>query len=306
MKANRVVIGTRGSQLAMWQAHWAQAELKRHFKELAVDIEVIKTQGDRLSEVPLSQMGGKEVWTKEIEAALLEGHIDLAVHSLKDLPTQLPSGLRLGAISAREDVRDVLIGQTFDCLKEGAHIGTSSLRRQAQILHLRPDLHIEAIRGNVDTRLRKLNTEGFDAIVLASAGLRRLGLTVHISEYLDPEHFLPAPGQAALGIEIRDHNEPVMGLITVLNDENANRAVTAERAMLAALGGGCRVPIGGLAVCQKGKLILTGMVAMPDGSRLLRESLMGNQADPAELGMRVAEKLHQQGAEDILKTLTDN
>lgn len=302
----KVVIGTRGSQLALWQAHWAQAELKRHHAGLDVDIEIIKTQGDRLAEVPLSEMGGKEVWTKEIETALLEKRIDLAVHSLKDLPTQLPKGLVLGAVSAREDVRDAFVGRNglvFDTLPQGARIGTSSLRRQAQLLFKRPDLKIEPIRGNVDTRLRKLETEGLDAIILAAAGLKRLGLDGHVTEYLDPAYSLPAPGQAALGIEIRDGDAKTAHLIAVLNDESARRAVTAERSMLAALGGGCRVPIGGLAIEVSGGLHLTGVVAMPDGRCLLRESLTGDWADAEDLGLRVAEKLREKGAGEILDKL---
>lgn len=295
---NRVSIGTRGSPLALWQANWARAALLDRYRHLTVDIEVIQTRGDRLAEVPLAQIGGKEVWTKEIETALLNGRIDLAVHSLKDLPTRLPDGLVLGAVSVREDVRDALVGRLFEALPEGARIGTSSLRRQAQLLHLRPDLQIEAIRGNVETRLKKFETEGYDAVVLAAAGLNRLGLEGCVAEFLDADRCLPAPGQGALGIEIRAGDGRMAEYVLALNHVPTLQAVTAERAMLAALGGGCRVPIGGLAQDKNGALVLAGMVAMPDGSRLLRECATGDDAE--DLGRRVAQALLSRGAGDML------
>ena len=246
----KVVIGSRGSALALWQANWAKRKLASAYPDLNIEIEVIKTEGDRLSETPLSHIGGKEVWTKEIEHALLSGSIDLAVHSLKDLPTRLPQGLVLGAISAREDVRDVLVSKNnrmFWDLPEGATVATSSLRRQAQLKHARPDLNFVAIRGNVDTRVKKLETENLDGIILAAAGLKRLGLGDRIADFIDPNICLPAPGQAALGIEIREGDERITDLVGVLNCVETQQAVTAERAMLAALGGGCEVPIGGYA-----------------------------------------------------------
>ena len=295
---NRVAIGTRGSPLALWQANWAKGALLDRHPDLGVELVVIKTQGDRLSEAPLSQIGGKEVWTKEIEMALLDGRIDLAVHSLKDLPTRLPDGLALGAVSAREDVRDALIGEAFDALPECVRIGTSSLRRQAQLLHLRRDLRIEPMRGNVETRLKKLETEGLDAVVLAAAGVKRLGLEGCVSDYLDTERCLPAPGQGALGIEIRAGDGRVADYVMALNHVPTQQAVTAERAMLAAMGGGCRVPIGGLAQHKNGAFVLAGMVAMPDGSRLLRECATGDDAE--DLGRRVAQALLSRGAGDML------
>ena len=296
-------IGSRGSQLALWQANWAKDQLESQFPDLLVDIAVIRTQGDRLSEIPLSQMGGKEVWTKEIEQALLENQIDLAVHSLKDLPTLLPEGLILGAVSEREDVRDALVsrlGNVLSDLAESARIATSSLRRQAQLLHARPDLRIESIRGNVDTRLRKLETEKFDAIVLAAAGLIRLGLRDRITELLDPNMCVPAPGQAALGIETRAHDARTAAYVAVLNDASAFRDVGAEREMLRTLEGGCRVPIGAWARKESDKFSLTGVVASPNGHRVIKASLVGDKEDPGRLGREMAEKLRALGADDIL------
>ena len=304
-----VVIGSRGSALALWQANWAKAQLEGAHSGLQVEIKIIKTQGDRMAETPLAQIGGKEVWTKEIELALLEGKIDLAVHSLKDLPTVLPEGLILGAVSPREDPRDALISQgdiLFQDLADGATIATSSLRRQAQLQHARPDLNFVEIRGNVDTRLRKLDTENLDGIILAAAGLIRLGWGDRISEAIDPEICVPAPGQAALGIEVRDHDARMSALIEALNDVETHHAVCAERGMLEALGGGCRVPIGGWAV-QDPKLetglVLTGIVATPNGQTVIREVLSDESTNAVQLGKRVAAGLLEKGAGDILATL---
>ncbi len=302
----KVIIGSRGSALALWQANWARKKLARAYPDLSVEIEVIKTEGDRLSEIPLSQIGGKEVWTKEIELALLSGSIDLAVHSLKDMPTKLPKGLVLGAVSAREDARDVLVSKNnrmFWDLPKGATVATGSLRRQAQLKHARPDLNFVAIRGNVDTRLKKLETEKLDGIVLAAAGLKRLGLGDRIADFIDPEICLPAPGQAALGIEIREGDDKITDLVGVLNCVETLQAVTAERAMLSALGGSCRVPIGGYAVFDAGSvevLLLSGVVATPDGRRVISEKGEGRVSSPEQLGMRVARGLIEQGARDIL------
>ncbi len=302
----KVVIGSRGSALALWQANWAKRKLASAYPDLSIEIEVIKTEGDRLSETPLSHIGGKEVWTKEIEHALLSGSIDLAVHSLKDLPTRLPEGLVLGAISAREDVRDVLVSKNnrvFWDLPEGATVATSSLRRQAQLKHARPDLNFVAIRGNVDTRVKKLETENLDGIILAAAGLKRLGLGDHIADFIDPDICLPAPGQAALGIEIREGDQRITDLVGVLNCVETQQAVTAERAMLAALGGDCSVPIGGYAAVDKASiavLLLSGVVATPDGRRVISERREGQVSSPEQLGMRVARGLLKQGAGEIL------
>ena len=302
----KVVIGSRGSALALWQANWAKRKLASAYPDFSVEIEVIKTEGDRLSETPVSQIGGKEVWTKEIEHALLSGSIDLAVHSLKDLPTRLPEGLILGAISEREDVRDVLVSknnQVFWDLPEGATVATSSLRRQAQLKHVRPDLNFVGIRGNVDTRVKKLETANLDGIILAAAGLKRLGLGDRIAEFIDPEICLPAPGQAALGIEIREGDERITDLVGVLNCVETQQAVTAERAMLAALGGDCGIPIGGYAAVDKASidvLILSGVVATPDGRQVISQRIEGQVSYAEQLGMRVAKGLIEQGAREIL------
>ena len=298
-----MIIGSRGSALALWQANWAKRKLEDAHPELKPEIAVIKTQGDRLSETPLSQIGGKEVWTKEIENALLAGRIDLAVHSLKDLPAQLPDGLALGAIGAREDARDVLVSKRdigFWDLPEGAVLATSSLRRRAQLSHVRPDLRFVEMRGNVDTRLKKRNAKNIDGIVLAAAGLNRLGLEDHITEIFDPDLCLPAPGQAALGIEIRAGDREVSDLIGVLNCVETQRAVTAERTMLSALGGGCRVPIGGLATCEASMLDLCGIVAAPDGSQVVLAQMASDGA-PEELGLSIAQALLFQGAANFLE-----
>lgn len=302
----KVIIGSRGSALALWQANWARRKLASAYLGLSVEIEVIKTEGDRLSEMSLSQIGGKEVWTKEIEHALLSGSIDIAVHSLKDLPTKLPEGLVLGAVSEREDVRDVLVSKNnrmFWDLPEGATVATSSLRRQAQLKHARPDLNFVAIRGNVDTRLKKLETENLDGIILAAAGLKRLGLGDRIADFIDPEICLPAPGQGALGIEIRDGDQRITDLVGVLNCVETQQAVTAERAMLAALGGDCSVPIGGYAAFDKASvavLLLSGVVATPDGRQVISKKMEGQASSAELLGMRVAKGLLKQGAGVIL------
>ena len=302
----KVVIGSRGSALALWQANWAKRKLASAYPDFSIVIEVIKTEGDRLSETPVSQIGGKEVWTKEIEHALLTGSIDLAVHSLKDLPTRLPEGLVLGAVSAREDVRDVLVSKNdrvFRDLPGGATVATGSLRRQAQLKHARPDLNFVAIRGNVDTRVKKLKTENLDGIILAAAGLKRLGLGDRIADFIDPDICLPAPGQAALGIEIREGDDKITDLAGVLNCVETLQAVTAERAMLSALGGSCRVPIGGYAVFDAVSvevLLLSGVVATPDGRRVISKRGEGRVSSPEQLGTRVARGLIEQGARDIL------
>ena len=302
----RIVIGSRGSALALWQANWAKRKLASAYPDLSIVIEVIKTEGDRLSEMPVSQIGGKEVWTKEIEHALLSGSIDLAVHSLKDLPTKLPEGLALGAVSEREDVRDVLVSKdnrVFWDLPEGATVATSSLRRQAQLKHARPDLNFVAIRGNVDTRLKKLETENLDGIILAAAGLKRLGLGDCIADFIDPEICLPAPGQGVLGIEIREGDQRITDLVGVLNCVETQQAVTAERAMLATLGGDCGVPIGGYAAVDTVSvvvLLLSGVVATPDGRQVISKKMEGPASYAEQLGARVAKGLLEQGAGEIL------
>jgi hydroxymethylbilane synthase len=301
-----LVIGSRGSRLALWQAEWARGELVALQPELDVRIEVIRTRGDRIQNAPFSQIGGKGVFTKEIEEALIGGRIDLAVHSLKDLPTDLPEGLTIGAVSHRAPVEDALIsrnGKGFGDLPDGARVGTSSLRRQAQLAHLRGDLRLEGIRGNVETRLGKLETEGLDAVVLAAAGLERLGLADRICELLPAEQILPAPGQGAMAIEIRQDDDDVSPLMARLDDRATRWAVTAERSVLSALGGGCRVPIGAWARDAGGVMALDAMVASPDGSRLVRSQTSGSPDQAEQLGLGLAEDLAARGAREILDAI---
>ena len=274
--------------------------------ELDVRIEVIHTRGDRILNAPFSQIGGKGVFTKEIEEALLGGRIDLAVHSLKDLPTDLPDGLSIGAVSPRAPVEDALVsrnGEVFDDLPGGARVGTSSLRRQAQLAHLRGDLRLDGIRGNVETRLGKLDTEGLDAVVLAAAGLERLGLADRISEYLPAGRVVPAPGQGAMAIEVRRDDAAVGALMGRLDDCTTRRAVTAERAVLSSLGGGCRVPIGAWARIEGDRMVLDAVVAMPDGSRLVRARASGGPDQAEQMGLGLAEDLVARGARDILDAI---
>lgn len=299
----RLVIGSRGSPLALRQASWARKKLQDAYSGLDVRIEVIRTLGDQALKEPVARIGGKRVFTREIEEALLDGRIDLAVHSLKDLPTRLPDGLRLEATSRRMDVRDALVsraGQRLDGLPEGSVVGTGSLRRQAQLRHVRPDLNVEGIRGNVDTRLRKLNEGELDAVVLAAAGLIRLGLQHRIDEFLPARRFLPAPGQGALGIEVRRCDDRVAQAVGCLHDRSTHFAVSAERAMLDELDGGCQVPIGAWARLRKGALVADGMVAVPDGSRVVRARTTGIPDGCIDVGRRLSELLIARGAMEML------
>src|SRR5256885_1450165 len=284
----RLRIGSRGSQLALWQANHIKNLLQQRGHE--VEIEIIHTTGDKITDVPLAMVGtkgglGKGIFTKEIEDALAAGRVDLAVHSLKDLPTELPPGFEIAAITERQDPRDAFCSRhysSFQELPQGARVGTSSLRRQAQLKAVRPDLDIHPLRGNVDTRLRKLEQGEYDAIILASAGLKRLGKTELVKQIIAAEIMCPAAGQGALGIEIREGDVKNRELLAFLNDANARAATTCERALLNSLGGGCQVPIGAFAGRRNGKLHLESIVADPDGSKLLRDSRDGY--DPEQLG----------------------
>jgi hydroxymethylbilane synthase len=293
-----LTIGSRGSQLALWQAHWIQARLEKLGE--ACRIEIIKTTGDKITDVALSQVGSKGLFTKEIEEALLGGAIDLAVHSLKDMPTDLPAGLTLAAIPEREDPRDALIGRSLADLGSGARVGTGSLRRAAQLRALRPDLQIEDIRGNVDTRLRKLDEGRYHAIVLASAGLRRLGWENRITELFDPGIMCPAVGQGALAIETRDDGGPGFQAAERLEHVETRAAVTAERAVLASLGGGCQTPMGAHAFVSNGALFLVALIVSPDGVQLVRKETQGPVADTAALGRALGEQLLASGGKQIL------
>jgi hydroxymethylbilane synthase len=296
--AEPLIIGSRGSALALWQANWIRAQLGG----AAGGIQVIRTTGDRITDVPLAQVGAKGLFTKEIEDALLAGEIDVAVHSLKDMPTELPEGLTLAAIPEREDVRDAVVGLRLDQLKPGARVGTSSLRRSAQLKAMRPDLDLRPVRGNVDTRIRKLEEGEFEAIVLAAAGLRRLGLAGRIAELLEPSVMLPATGQGALAVETRASGRG-FDEVQPLNHSATRVAVTAERAMLRALGGGCQVPIGGYARVRNGSVELDGLVIAPDGSRVVRASERGAAADAEAVGAALARRLRELGAEAILEAV---
>jgi hydroxymethylbilane synthase len=297
-----LTIGSRGSQLALWQAHWIQARLK----SLGVEcrIEVIHTTGDKITDVALSKVGTKGLFTKEIEEALLNGAIDLAVHSLKDMPTELPAGLTLSAIPEREDPRDAMVGARLSDLAQHARVGTSSLRRAAQLRSIRPDLEIENIRGNVDTRLRKLDQGQYDAIMLASAGLRRLGWENRISELLEPEVMCPAVGQGALAVETREDGGEAYDLSKRLDHTETRMAVTAEREVLASLGGGCQVPIGAHAIVDDGGMVhIRAVVVSPDGSQVIRKEARGLATDAAAIGRVLGEQLLAEGGRQILDTV---
>lgn len=296
-------IGTRGSQLALWQANHVAGRLRE--RGHAVEIEIIKTTGDALAEVAFSEVGTKGMFTKEIEEALAAGGIELAVHSLKDLPTELPKGFTLAAIMKREDPRDALVSRRFRNLRElpvGARVGTSSLRRVAQLKAMRPDLEVRPVRGNVDTRLRKLESGEYDAVILAAAGLLRLGKQEAIKQLLSWDEMTPAPGQGALAIEIRGEREDLSRLLAFLDDADSRACTTCERALLAALGGGCQVPIGAYAERVGGKLQLIAKVAQADASRVLTER--GEGSDPDRLGKEVGAKLLKSGAADLLRDIT--
>jgi len=298
-----IVIGTRGSRLAVWQAEWVQARLGELVPGLDITLRRIKTTGDNILDVPLAKIGGKGLFIKEIQEALLRGEIDLAVHSMKDVPAVLPEQLEIMGVPKREDPRDALVSRTgakLDDLPKGAQVGTSSLRRQAQLRRHRPDLRIEVLRGNVDTRLRKLNEGEYDAVVLAAAGLRRMGWTSEITEYLQPSVCLPAIGQGALGLEARRDDVFVRGLLADLEDGPTRVAVTAERAFLARLEGDCQVPIAAYAQVSGQTLSMDALIASIDGSHVVRDAIKGPTVDAGILGKELAERLLANGGTAIL------
>ncbi len=293
-------IGSRGSQLALWQAKHITALLRERGHE--VELEIIKTTGDKILDVALAKVGTKGMFTKEIEEALAAGKVDLAVHSLKDLPTELPEAFELAAVTTRENPRDVFLSVKYDsitALPNGARVGTSSLRRQAQLKVVRPDLDIHPLRGNVDTRVRKLEQGEYDAIILAFAGLHRLDKMQLVKQVISEELMCPAAGQGALGIEIRKGDSKMREVLAFLDDRNARATTTAERALLNQLGGGCQVPIGAFAEVKDGTVHLTAICARPDGSEVLRETKSGS--DPAKLGEEVGKILLARGATKILE-----
>ena len=303
----RFTIGTRGSKLALWQAHWVKDALTAQDDGLQVDITIIKTKGDKILDVPLAKVGGKGLFVKEIEEALLAQKIDLAVHSMKDMPAELPDGLCIGAIPKREAPHDVLIsrgGKPLADLGRGAAVGTSSLRRSAQLLKKKPELTIVPLRGNLDTRLRKLDAGEMDAIVLAAAGVKRLGLADRITENFGDEVMLPAAGQGALCIEIRENDDRTASAVGTLDHGETRRTVLGERAFLHRMGGSCQVPIAAHGKMIDGQYRLSGLVAEIDGSHIIRDTMQGPADDFKRIGIELADRLLGMGADRVLERLS--
>jgi hydroxymethylbilane synthase len=301
---NTIIIGSRGSDLALWQSNYVKSELEKKNKNLRVEIKIIKTTGDKILDVALSKIGDRSLFTKELENALLNKEIDLAVHSLKDLQTTIPEGLKLAVVSKRHPVEDVLIarekGITLQSLKENAIIATGSLRRKSQLLHLRPDFRIEELRGNVPTRVQKFLKSGWDGIILARAGVERLNLKKYISSIITTDEVLPAVGQGALGIEIKEDNEAVNEILQTIHDETTYTAVLAERALLKTLEGGCQVPIGAYAEVKSNGIYMDAVVGSIDGTLSFRKKIRGSKKDPEKLGRSLAKDLLKAGAGEIL------
>jgi hydroxymethylbilane synthase len=306
----KLIIGSRGSELALWQANFVKKELEKKHRGLSVEIKIIKTKGDKILDVALSKIGDKSLFTKELEIELLNKRIDLAVHSLKDLQTQIPAGLKLAAVTKRHDVEDVLIarkkGTTIYSLKENAVVATGSLRRRAQLQHLRPDIKVVDLRGNVPSRIKKFLESDWDAIILARAGVERLGLKNYISSFISKEEILPAVGQGALGIEIHEENEFANEIVKSIHHQETFIAVTAERALLRALEGGCQVPIGAFAEVRTTGLYLDAMVGSLDGSVTFRKKIRGSKNYPEKLGKSLAKDLLKAGAREILDEVYNN
>jgi hydroxymethylbilane synthase len=306
MMAETIRIGTRGSALALWQANWVKSALEAAHPALTAAIFIIKTRGDKILDVPLAKVGGKGLFVKEIEEALLAGEVDLAVHSMKDMPGLVPAGLCIGPVPQREDASDVLVsGRNLKLaqLRRHAVVGTSSLRRAAQLKKARPDLRIVPLRGNLDTRLRKLHTDGLDAVVLAAAGIRRLGMAEQISEHLDFDIMLPAVAQGALCLEMRQSDRSVASATAFLNHAPSRQAVMAERAFLARLGGSCQIPVAGHGLVQGRQLVLHGLIADLDGTTVIRSQLEGNALDGEKIGRDLADALLDRGGRQILDQL---
>ncbi len=306
MSKQIIRIATRKSPLALWQANHVQALLREAHPGIEVELVGMTTQGDRILDAPLAKVGGKGLFVKELEQGILAGDADIAVHSMKDVPVELPAGLHLPVVLRREDPRDAFVSNTYPSLQSlpaGARVGTSSLRRQCQLMARYPHLRIFSLRGNVGTRLAKLDAGEYDAIVLACAGLKRLGLEKRITQHLDPEDSLPAIGQGAIGIECRSDDPVVNGLIAVLDDPETHVRVRAERALNTRLMGGCQVPIAGYAVLERGELVLRGLVGRPDGSEMVRGEIRGRPEDAERLGTTLADDLLSRGADAILREL---
>jgi len=301
----KIIIGSRGSELALWQANFIKREIEKKNKNVSVEINIIKTKGDKILDVALSKIGDKSLFTKELEVELLAKRIDLAVHSLKDLQTQIPAGLKLAAVTKRHDVEDVLIarkkGMTIQTLPEFGVVATGSLRRKSQLLHLRPDLTIFDLRGNVPSRIQKFLESEWDAIILARAGVERLNLKKHISSFIPKDEILPAVGQGALGIEIHQDNKIVEEILQSVHHDETYKAVIAERALLRTLEGGCQVPIGAFAEVKSSGLYLDAVVGSLDGSITYRKKLRGSKTEPEKLGKTLARDLLKAGAKEILE-----
>ena len=306
--ARQITIGTRGSQLALWQANWTRRAVMEKFPGTAVALLIIKTRGDKILDVPLAKVGGKGLFVKGIEDAMLDGRIDMAVHSMKDMPARIPQGLCIGAVPERETPQDALVsrdGLTLDRLPRGARVGTSSLRRGAQLKSLRPDIEIVPLRGNLDTRLKKLDTQDLDAVILAAAGLKRMGLTDRITETIDDTVMLPAVGQGALCIECRENDPGIAPVMAALDHPATRTVVLGERAFLNRLEGGCQVPIAAHGKLSGDTLTLRGLVASLDGAAVIRASLSGPARDAERIGVSLAERLIAGGAGPILESLKE-
>ena len=309
MTQRTIRIATRKSQLALWQAEYVKQQLLVAHPTLSVELVPMSTQGDRILDAPLAKVGGKGLFIKELEIAMQEGRADIAVHSMKDVPVEFPPNFSIHAICEREDPRDAFVSHKYSTLNElpeGAVVGTSSLRRQCQVKAIRPDLLIKDLRGNINTRLAKLDDGQYDAIILASAGLLRLDMAARIRSYIEPEASLPAVGQGAVGIECRDDDHELITLLQALNHSETAIRVSAERAMNAKLQGGCQVPIGSYATLDGGSVYLRGLVGNPDGQGIITAELTGATEDAAAIGEKVAEALLAQGADKILAALSDS
>ena len=303
MLKDKIIIGSRGSQLALWQANFVAESIKALFPSLETEIKIIQTSGDAFLETALSKIGDKGLFTRQIEEQLLRGEIDVAVHSLKDLPTILPDGLKIGAVTERETPNDVLIAKNYGSLDElplNAKVATGSLRRRSQLLNYRGDLQISEIRGNVPTRIRKFEESDLDAMILAFAGVHRLGLDSYIKQIVPTEILLPAVAQGVIGIEIRADDRRIEKLLAPLNNEDSWDCITAERSFLRKLEGGCQVPIGGFAMVENDRIFLSGYTGSFDGKYVLRDSISGNRCDAAALGCKLAEKMISKGANELL------
>lgn len=304
---NKITIATRKSALALWQAEYVARRLRQQYPEMTVELLPVSTRGDEILQMPLAEIGGKGLFIKELEYLLLEGRADLAVHSLKDVPAELPRPFRLAAVTEREDPRDAFVSRTYETIEDlpvGAVVGTSSLRRQSQLLHRRPDLSVRSLRGNVQTRLRKLDEGQYDAVILAAAGLVRLGMASRIQSYLSTDESIPAAGQGVMAVEIRKDDQELAGLLSFLHDGKVAASIQAERAFLGEVGGDCKVPAGAFAeVSAAGTMAVHAFISSADGRRFYRTACRGKAEEAASLGKRAAETLLAEGGREVLEEL---